>query len=99
MPGIICPDPRQLRPWSGKNREVYFRAASKGLMRSPDFNLSGNRITCLPGLRNCSIFLSTTPRNWACSVAVSFHSPSAANVIGPTIVLCVFSRRYFASAF
>ena len=42
------------------------------------------------------MFLSTTPRNWACSVAVSLRSPSAENAIGPTMVLCSFSRRYFA---
>ena len=38
-------------------------------MRFPVFNLSGNRITCLPEDRNCSMSLSFTPRNCACSVA------------------------------
>src|SRR6266403_2029118 len=104
MPGysISCPgqfglDPGQPRDGQEKCR-VYFRAASNGLMSSPDFSFSGNRITCLPELRNCSMFLSTTPRNWAISVAVSFHSPSAENAIGPTMVLCSLSRKYFAIA-
>src|ERR1700748_932438 len=29
-----------------EKREVYFRATSKGLTRSPDFHFAGNRITC-----------------------------------------------------
>ena len=48
-------------------RSAYFRAFSNGTMTSPVFRLSGNRITCLPGWRNCSRFLSTMPRNCACS--------------------------------
>src|SRR4051812_46789209 len=80
-------------------RENYFRAASKGVTRSPDFSFSGNRITCLPGWRNCSMFLSTMPRNWACSTAFSLRSPSGPKDIGPTMVLTSFACRYFAIAF
>src|SRR4030081_3932613 len=35
---------------SGRTPEIYFRAASNGLMRSPDLNFSEYRMTCLPGL-------------------------------------------------
>src|SRR5689334_8765478 len=55
----------------------YLRLASKGATRSPVFRLSGNRITCVPCLRNWSMFLSFTPRNCASSVALCFHSPSS----------------------
>ena len=45
------------------------------------------------------MFLSTTPRNCACSVAAFLALAIRRKAIGPTMVLCSFSRRYFASAF
>ena len=42
----------------------------------PDFIAAGAMMTCLPGWRNCSMFLSTTPRNCACTTRGFAHSPS-----------------------
>src|SRR5581483_3823552 len=76
-------DRKHLLPLPGPSRglpqsQIYLRLASNGATRSPVLRLSGNRITCVPCLRNWSMFLSFTPRNCASSVALCFHSPSSA---------------------
>ena len=52
--------------------------ALSNAMTSPVLYSFGSTITILPGWRNCSTFLSTTPRNWTITTRAFAHSPSGA---------------------
>src|SRR4029078_10803490 len=76
---------------------TYLRTFSNGPMTSPVLNWGGNSTTSLLGWRNCSTFLSATPRNCAMMTRGFSHSPLASQRIGPTIVFTSFLCSHAAS--